>query len=503
MTMKQILLFGAGKSATVLIDYLLNHAADENWFISVVDADVNQVQKKVGISPHACALSFDINDTVVRAEHIKNADIVLSLLPPALHILIANDCIFHKKNLITASYVDEAMKALRDDIEKNGLLFLCEMGLDPGIDHMSAKKVIDEIHEAGGKIGSFVSHCGGLVAPESDNNPWHYKISWNPRNVVNAGKAGAIFKLNGEIKELDYEELFSQKRFVSIPNHDVLCWYPNRDSLSYINTYGLQECATFIRTTLRHPDFIYGWKNVIDLKLTDDQNRYETDGLTLEQFFRQHMDKNGFSEWLGQKLHEQFDSTKDLLSELVNLVEMEQKAAEKGVEPVDEFMMVDDKGSLKEVDIDDLKINAATTLADKMHDASLTLKQLFYLGMDDQETVIDKGSCTAVDVLQFCLEKKLALEPGDKDMIIMQHEFEYELNGDKKKLTSTLILTGDSDTHTAMAKTVGLPMGIAARLILNGSLNMKGLHIPIHQEIYKPVLEELESYGIVFNELKG
>jgi saccharopine dehydrogenase-like NADP-dependent oxidoreductase len=352
--MKQILLFGAGKSATVLIDYLLSHADTENWFISVVDADLKGVQKKVGTSPHARALSFDINDASARAGYIENADIVLSLLPPALHILIAKDCVRYRKNLITASYVDEAMRSLQEEIERSGLLFLCEMGLDPGIDHMSAKKVIDEVHENGGNITSFVSHCGGLVAPESDNNPWHYKITWNPRNVVNAGKAGAIFKLDGEIKELEYEDLFRQKRLVSIPNHEVLCWYPNRDSLGYINTYGLQNCSTFIRTTLRHPDFIYGWKNVIDLKLTSDISQYETDGMTLEQFFKKHMDQNGFSEWLGQRLHEQFDSTKDLLSELVNLVEMEQKAADKGVDPVEEFLMVDDNGALKEVDIDDL-----------------------------------------------------------------------------------------------------------------------------------------------------
>ena len=500
--MKRILLFGAGKSATVLIDYLLANALAENWHITVVDADLEQARKKIGNALFAEARSFDIRNENIRAQMIQEADIVLSLMPPALHILIAKDCVRYQKNLITASYVDEGIKSLQEEIENNGLLFLCEMGLDPGIDHMSAKNVIDENHGSGGRITSFVSHCGGLVAPESDDNPWHYKISWNPRNVVNAGKAGAIFKVNGEIKEWEYEELFGQKRFATIPGHEVLCWYPNRDSLSYINTYGLQECDTFIRTTLRHPDFIYGWKNVIDLKLTDEQAVYETDGLTLEQFFKQHMDRNGFSDWLGQKLHEQFDSTKDLLSELVNLVDMEQKAAEKGIDPVDEFMMVDDQGSLKKVDIDDLKINAATTLADKMHDASLTLKQLFFLGMDDEQTVINKGSCTAVDVLQYCLEKKLALEAGDKDMIIMQHEFEYEIDSSQHKLTSTLILSGDDHIRTAMAKTVGLPMGIAAKLILNGSIDIKGLQIPIHKEIYKPVLKELESFDVIFKESK-
>jgi saccharopine dehydrogenase-like NADP-dependent oxidoreductase len=290
-----------------------------------------------------------VNNDETRKEQIQQADIVISLMPPALHFLIAKDCIACKKNLLTASYVDEQMRSLQDSIKANGLLFLCEMGLDPGIDHMSAKKMIDEIHEDGGKIHSFLSHCGGLVAPESDDNPWHYKISWNPRNVVNAGKAGAIYKQDGEIKELEYKELFANKNYVSIPDHGVLCWYPNRDSLSYISLYGMQDCNTFIRTTLRHPDFMYGWKNLVDLNITDEKSLYDTKGKSLMTFFKEHMERNGFSEWLEHRLTEQFDSTKNLLAELVNLVELEQKAAEKGIEQVEEFMVVDDNGDLKQL----------------------------------------------------------------------------------------------------------------------------------------------------------
>ncbi len=498
--MKNILLFGAGKSATVLIHYLLQNAATENWQLTLVDANLAMAEEKIGNSPYGKAISFDIQDEEERKKHIPEADIIISLMPPALHILIAKDCITYKKNFLSASYVDEQMRSLKNTIEESGLLFLCEMGLDPGIDHMSAKKMIDEIHEEGGKIHSFLSHCGGLVAPESDDNPWHYKISWNPRNVVMAGKAGALYKINGEITELNYADLFAEKRYVPVPGHEVLCWYPNRDSLSYIPVYGLQETATFIRTTLRHPDFMYGWKNVIDLKLTDENEAYNTDGCSLAGFFKEHMDKNDFSEWLDQKLHEQFDATKGLLAELVNLVELEQKAAEKGIEQPEEFMMVDDKGDLKEVDIDDLKINAAATLADKMHDASLTLKQLFYLGMDDEKTLINKGRCSAADVMQFALEKKLALQTGDKDMIIMLHEMEFTRENEKYKSTSTLLLNGEDDVHTAMAKTVGLPLGVAAKLILNGTIAVKGLHIPVTKEIYEPVLKELETHGIIFNE---
>jgi saccharopine dehydrogenase-like NADP-dependent oxidoreductase len=498
--MKQVLLFGAGKSSTVLIEYLLGNAQKENWHLTVVDTDLQTIEKKLGDSTFGNAATFDILNDNERHSYITKADIVISLMPPALHFLIAKDCIRFRKNLLTASYVDEQMKSLKEEIESNGLLFLCEMGLDPGIDHMSAKKMIDEIHEEGGKIYSFYSHCGGLIAKESDNNPWHYKISWNPRNVVTAGQAGAIFKYEGEVKELEYRDLFAEKRFVSIPGHDVLCWYPNRDSLRYINLYGLEACDTFIRTTLRHPDFIYGWKNIIDINLTSEKQTYDTDGKTLAQLFKEHMDRNGFSEWLEEKLREQFDSTKNLLAELVNLVELEKKAEEKGVEAVEEFMVVDPQGDLKQIDIDDLKVNAAATLADKMHDASLTLKQLFYLGLDDNETIVDNGECSATKILQFALEKKLALQPGDKDMVIMQHEIEFVKEDNKYKSISTLIVKGKDDVHTAMAKTVGLPLGIAAKLILNGTIHLTGLHIPVLKEVYEPVLTELKLNDIEFKE---
>lgn len=498
--MKQILVFGAGKSSSALIEYFLINAVAENWHLTVVDAQLQNAQEKMGNSTNGTALSFDITDDKKRGDVIQNADVVISLMPPSLHIFIAKDCILFKKNLLTASYVDEQIHSLKSEIENAGLLFLCEMGLDPGIDHMSAKKLINSIHAGGGKITSFYSHCGGLVAPESDDNPWHYKISWNSRNVVLAGKAGAVYKKDGEEINVPYEGLFSEKRYVVVPDVETFCWYPNRDSLSYIPIYGLEETATFIRTTLRHPDFIYGWKNLIDLKLTGEEKLYETDGKTLLQFFKEHMDLNGFGEWLQQRLHEQFDSTKSLLSELVNLVKLEEEASEKGIEPVEDFMMVDDKGDLQKIDIDHLKLSAAATLAERMHDANLTLKQLFYLGMDDEDTIIDKGKCSAADVLQFALEKKLMLKPEDKDMVVMLHEITYQKEGKEFKATSSFSLKGDDRKHTAMAQTVGLPLAIAAKLILNNKLQLKGLHIPIIKEIYEPVLSELKENDINFHE---
>lgn len=496
--MRKILLFGAGKSSTVLIDYLLKNALAENWQLTLADANLELAQSKIENALGGKAVSFDIKSDTVRKTYIKEADIVISLLPPGLHILVARDCLLFKKNLLTASYVDDDLKNMKEEIEKAGILFLCEMGLDPGIDHMSAKKLIDEIEEEDGTITSFMSHCGGLVAPESDNNPWRYKISWNPRNVVLAGKAGAIFKQNGQERRLTYPELFSVKRYVDIPGHEPLCWYPNRDSLGYTLIYGLLDCPTFIRTTLRHPDFMYGWKNIIDLNLTDEDFMYDTNGKTLMAFFQEHMDRMGFGNWLHQKMQEQFESSKKILEDLVNLVELEERAEEAGTEPLDEFMVVNETGNLQQLDLEEIKTNAAATVAFKMHEAKLTLKQLFFLGMDDDKTLINKGNCTAADALQFAVEKKLPLLPGDKDMVVMMHEIEYSYKDSKYKDTSTLIVTGENDKHTAMAKTVGLPLAIATKLILNGIITTKGLKIPVSSDIYLPVLEELEQHGIEF-----
>jgi len=498
--MKTILLFGAGKSATVLIDYLLEHAINENWKLELADADLKLAESKIGNSKRAHAVSFDINNTAKRTKHIRQADIVISMLPPDLHFLVAQDCVEYGKNLLTASYVDDKIKSLRSKIESKGLLFLCEAGLDPGIDHMSAMKIIDAIHSKGGHITSFQSHCGGLVAPESDDNPWHYKISWNSRNIVMAGKAGVHYREKGKEKRLAYEELFDGERMVNIPEIGYLSWYPNRDSLSYAPLYGLEDAATFIRTTLRHADFMYGWKNIIDLKLTDETPQYDTNGKTLLEVFKEHMDKNGFGEWLEQKLQERFAETKSMMENLMKLMEAENEAHEEGELMPETFVAADAKGNLEEIGIDDVKNKAAAFVAHTMHQANLTLKQLFFLGLDDKDTLVDKGICSAADILQFAVEKKLALRPYDKDMIVMLHEVEYTVNGQRSMVNSSLVVKGENSLRTAMAKTVGLPLGIAAKLILNGKIKLTGLHIPVAKEIYEPVLKELEQYDVKFNE---
>ena len=498
--MKKVLLFGAGKSATVLIDYLLENAEKENWQLTVVDADLQLARSKIGNSPYGLPLSFDIKNDTERKENIERSDIVISLLPPALHYIVAQDCVELKKDLLTASYVDDQIRNLRSKIENHGLLFLCEMGLDPGIDHMSAMKMIDGIHSKDGHIISFQSHCGGLVAPESDDNPWRYKISWNPRSVVLAGKSGAHYKETGEEKRLQYEELFNPDRIIEIPGLGYMSWYPNRDSISYASLYNLEEAETFIRTTLRYPDFMYGWRNVIELKMTDETPKYETDGRALYEIFKEHMDKNGFGEWLEQKLTDRFSQTKEMLNNLVKLMEVEKEAKEEDLEIPEEFMTVDEKGNITEIELDEVKNRAASFLAYKMHEANLTLKQLFFLGLDDKETIVNKGFCSAADVLQFALEKKLALGPDDKDMIVMMHEIKFEVGARQSAVSSLLIAKGEDNVRTAMAKTVGLPLGIAARLILNGTIKLKGLHIPTKKEIYEPVLKELEEHGIKFEE---
>lgn len=424
--MKYIVIFGAGKSSSYLIEYLIQHLSANNWKLTVLDASEAAAKAKVGAAPNAQGKSVQVENEPERKKWVQSADIVISLLPPSLHSLIAIDCLHFRKDLLTASYVDEKMDALRDDILKSNILFLCEMGLDPGIDHMSAMQLIHRLTDQGAGITSFRSHCGGLVAPESDNNPWHYKISWNPRNVVLAGKAGAIFKENGLEKRVNYENLFNAENRVSVPEVGELSYYPNRDSLSYIDIYALHHAQTFVRTTLRYPEFCSGWKNIIDLQITNEEGLYDTDGMTLKDFFH---------------------------------------------------------------------LFAKKEISDEQF-----RKQMLFLGHDDDKTIINKGKCSAADVLQFVLEKKLILEPSDRDMIVMLHEIDYLVNNNPHTVKSSLVVKGENNIKTAMAKTVGLPLAIAAKLILQGKIRTKGLHIPILPEIYEPVLKELQEHGIRFHE---
>jgi len=421
--MKRIALFGAGKSATCLIDYLTAICTEKNWILTIADADGEALQKKLSPSPFVSPVQIHVENSEERSLLIKNADLVISLLPPALHILIARDCVFNHKNLLTASYVDEEIRKLAPAVNEKKLLFLCEMGLDPGIDHMSAMQIIHKIQQKGAIIDSFLSHTGGLVAPESDDNPWHYKISWNPANVVKAGSSGAVYKQDGKIKKLSYETLFENTGMAEINPVGRFAWYPNRDSLGYIPVYGLESVRSFIRTTLRHPDFCFGWKNLVKSGLTDDTNLIPNFTKTISDWSRPILD---FVDGSNRYLYEQ-------------------------------------------------------------------------LGLFQNEP-LPAGARTSAKILQTLIEKNWKMKEADKDMILMLHEFEYLLDNKRHTLRSSLVVKGENALRTAMARTVGLPLGIAAKLILEDRINISGLHIPIIREIYEPVLEELSLEGIRFRE---
>lgn len=421
--MQNILVLGAGKSATILIEYLLSRATANDLFIRVADADPVVAQSKIAGHERAEALPITPGDADQLERYIKSSDLVVSMLPPPLHPTVARACLRNRKHFLNASYLTPEIKALDEEARAKGLTFICEMGLDPGIDHMSAMEMIDGIRNKGGKVSSFRSHCGGLISPESDNNPWHYKISWNPRNIVMAGSDGARYLEDGKTVFVEYPNLFDPAQTVSIPGHNNWSWYANRDSLSYIGTYGLEGVHDFVRTTLRHPDFAFGWKHIVTAGLTRVDDAVETGGITTRQFFSRH----GIDGSEKGKLHEMFA----------------------------------------------------------------------HLGAYSDEA-LPSGMHSSADVLQWILERKLALSGSDKDMIIMLHEIGYEMNGAQHYRSAHLVVKGDDQQHTAMARTVGMPLAIAAIGILNGTIHLPGVTIPVHREIYEKVLPELEANGICF-----
>jgi saccharopine dehydrogenase-like NADP-dependent oxidoreductase len=295
-----ILIIGAGKSATVLIQYLQQKAVENDWYILLADGDEATAKNKWNNASNGTAIGVNIENEIDRQDLVQKADIVVSMLPAQLHFLVAKDCLHFEKPLFTASYVDDNMQSIAAEIASKKLLFLCEMGLDPGIDHMSAMAIIDEIHEKGGKITSFKSHCGGLVAPESDDNPWHYKISWNPRNIILAGKAGAIYLENGTSVTKQYPEIFDQAPIVDLPGIGHLAYYPNRNSLSYIDTYQLHGLNDFVRTTLRYPAFCTGWNAIVQLHLTNEIVIDLAPNTTVKNWFEAHIQQHGLVEVLKQ-----------------------------------------------------------------------------------------------------------------------------------------------------------------------------------------------------------
>lgn len=437
--MQRILVVGAGRSASTLIQYLLDYSEENDWLITVADFDLELAMKKVNNHKNARAISFDVFDEEQRNDGIRNADIVVSMLPASMHILLAEDCVFQGKNMVTASYVSEEIAALNDKAVEKKVLLLNEIGLDPGIDHMSAKKVIDEIHANGGEIHTFKSFCGGLVAPKYDTNPWNYKFTWNPRNVVLAGQGTAQFIRNGQYKYIPYQSLYSRTETMDVLEAGAFEGYANRDSLGYREAYDLADIPTIFRGTLRRPGYCEAWNVFVQLGMTDDT--YQVSGLS-----------------------------KMTWRDFIN-----------------SFLVFDEVKTVEE------KLQSYFSLSEDVMD------KLKWLGIFEKVS-IGLDNATPAQVLQKLLESKWSLEEEDKDMIVMKHQFHYQLKGEEKRLHSSLVLEGKDQIHTAMSMTVGLPVAIATKLILQGKIQLSGVQIPVMKEVYEAVLEELKSFGIDFVE---
>ena len=441
--MRKILIFGAGKSTSYLIKYLLDKSYEEELHIIVADKNIGHARKLIGNHENGQAIMLDISDKQARIDAVKNADIVVSMLPPRYHIEIAKDCISYNKNMTTASYITKEMEDLDTSVRSKGLIFMNEIGVDPGIDHMSAIQVIDRIRDKGGKIILFESFTGGLMAPESDNNLWNYKFTWNPRNVVLAGQGGAAkFLQEGTYKYIPYNRLYRRTEFLEVDGYGRFEVYANRDSLKYQSAYGLQDAKTLYRGTMRRVGFSRAWNMFVQLGMTDDEYTMDdSENMSYRDFV------NAF-----------------LPYSPTDSVELKFRHA--------------------------LKIDQDDIIWDKLEE----------LDIFSPTKMVDLKKATPAEILQKILMEKWTLQPNEKDMIVMYHKFGYELNGKKKQIDSTMVAIGEDDTYTAMSKTVGLPLAIVTLAILNEKITTPGVQIPLKKEVYEPTLKELGTYGIVFKE---
>ena len=439
--MHSILVLGAGRSSSALIDYLLQRRPQLGWDVTVGDVSLEAARERVGQLEGGKAIAFDILQES-SSEIIKKHDVVISVLPATLHPLVARKCLQFNKHLLTASYVSEDMKALDAEAKQKGLLFLNECGLDPGIDHMSAIQVIDRIRQAGGELHSFESFTGGLIAPETDpENPWRYKFTWNPRNVIMAGQDTARFLENGECKYIPYQQLFSRITPVEVPGYGSYEGYANRDSLKYRETYGLEKIKTMLRGTLRNKGFCPAWDIFVQLGCTDDTYKMEdVANMSHLQFVNSFLDFHpGWTteKKIAQKFH--------------------------------------------------LDVNGPE------------LTRLSWAGLFDHSLVgLREG--TPAQILEHILNKRWKLNPDDRDMIVMWHRFRFMRDGKDREIQTSLVAMGENSIQTAMAKTVGLPLAIAAKLLIMDKIKGRGVVIPVAKEIYEPVLKELKTMGIELKE---
>lgn len=442
--MKQIVLLGAGKSATILIEYFLDNAKEENWELTIADLNEEDTLKKINGNPHGKFVLLDANNETAIEELVSSSDIVISMLPAFMHPKVAKMCVKHSKNMVTASYISDEMEALDAEAKEKSIILLNECGLDPGLDHMTAMRVIDKIQDSGYEITGFQTDTGGLLAPESEKgNPWKYKFTWNPRNVVMAASGGAVkFLHEGRLKYIPYYKVFRRTERVDLGELGQFEEYANRDSLKYLDLYHLHGIKTLFRGTLRRPGYCRAWNVFVQLGTTDDS------------YFIKNVENLTHREFINLFLrYHPTDSVETKLAQTMQL------------------------------DLD-----------------SNEMLQLEWLGIFEQELIGLTGNATPAQILQKILEKKWTLSPEDKDMIVMWHKFNYIANGEEKEIQSVMAVYGESESHTAMAKTVGLPVAVAVKKILNGTIQEKGVHLPVIKSIYQPILNELESLGIVIEE---
>lgn len=441
--MRNILIIGAGKSTGALIEYLLKKSDSQNIRLTICDISLDHARKIAGDHKKATALALDIFDVSARGTVIQNADIVISMLPARFHVEVAQDCIKFGKNMVTASYISDEMSALDQQVKEKGLVFMNEIGVDPGIDHMSAMHVIDRIRNAGGKMLLFESFTGGLVAPESDTNLWNYKFTWNPRNVVIAGQGGvAKFIQEGRFKYIPYNRLFRRTEFIKVPEYGKFEVYANRDSLKYQDIYKLNDVLTLYRGTIRRVGFSRAWNMFVQLGMTDDSYIMENSA---------HMSYRDF---------------------------------------INSFLPYSPTDSVE------LKMRHSL----KIDQDDIMWEKLLELDLFNKNKKIGLEKATPAQMLQKILMSKWSLDKDDKDMIVMYHKFGFELDGEKRQIDATMVNIGENQANTAMARTVGLPVGIASLKILNGEIITPGVQLPITKEVYDPILKELEDYGIVFKE---
>ncbi|MEQ9467555.1 MAG: saccharopine dehydrogenase C-terminal domain-containing protein [Ekhidna sp.] len=440
--MQHILIIGAGKSSTALINYLLDHASEEHWQITIAEKDLELANAKIKGHSQAKAVPFDVFDDDLLFSLVEEHDLVISMLPASLHIHVARKCAELKKHFLTASYLTKEIEALNGQFENAGKIMIMEMGLDPGIDHMSAMKVLNELRDKGCELTGFETFTGGLVAEESvGDNPWKYKFTWNPRNVVLAGQGTCKFIQEGKYKYIPYHKLFRRTEAIYIPDYGYFEGYANRDSLAYLDVYNLRGIKTLYRGTLRRPGYCAAWDVFVQLGATDDTYQMEN---------------------VSNMTHRQF---------------------------INSFLSYNPKDSVELKLAHYLNLDLDNGIMFKMK----------WLGMFDDEPVgLNQG--TPAQILEHILKKKWSLNPNDKDMIVMWHKFNFIDNGTPREIQSSMVTLGDDNLNTAMSKTVGLPLAISAKLILQGKINLTGVQVPIRKEIYEPVLEELINTGLIFNE---